>query len=104
MKRIALVALAVPLVAMATGAQAQTALAQKNGCVSCHHPTQKRIGPPYQAIAAKYKGDKKAHEMLAKKAKVGGVGVWGKVPMPPNARVSEADAKTLTRWILDGAP
>jgi cytochrome c len=30
----------------------------------------------------------------------GGSGVWGPVPMPANAAVSEADAKTLVQWIL----
>ena len=30
----------------------------------------------------------------------GGSGVWGPVPMPANAQVSEAEAKELVRWIL----
>jgi len=30
----------------------------------------------------------------------GGSGVWGAVPMPANAQVSEADAKKLAAWIL----
>ena len=32
--------------------------------------------------------------------KAGGSGVWGAVPMPPNAQVSEADIKALVSWIL----
>jgi len=30
----------------------------------------------------------------------GGTGVWGQIPMPPNPQVSEAEAKTLVKWIL----
>jgi cytochrome c len=32
--------------------------------------------------------------------KKGGQGVWGQVPMPPNAAVPDADVKTLVKWIL----
>jgi cytochrome c len=41
--------------------------------------------------------------MLAAKVKAGGKGVWGQIPMPPNAKVSDADLKTLVTWILGGA-
>ena len=58
------------------------------------------IGPAYQDVAAKYKGDAKAAAMLADKVKKGGVGVWGQIPMPPNAQVPEADVKNLVAWIL----
>lgn len=61
------------------------------------------MGPSYKDIAAKYKGQADAVDKLAKKVKAGGSGVWGPVPMPANAAISEADAKTVTKWILDGA-
>jgi cytochrome c len=32
--------------------------------------------------------------------KKGGVGVWGQVPMPPNAGVSDADLNAMVKWIL----
>jgi cytochrome c len=54
-------------------------------------------------VAAKYKGQADAVDKLAKKVKAGGSGVWGPVPMPANAGISEADAKTVVKWILDGA-
>lgn len=38
--------------------------------------------------------------MLADKVKKGGVGVWGKVPMPPNPQVNDADANALVEWVL----
>jgi len=37
---------------------------------------------------------------LAEKVKKGGQGVWGPVPMPPNAAVPDADIKKLVDWIL----
>jgi cytochrome c len=80
--------------------KAAEALMQKSGCVACHAVDKKVIGPSYKDIAAKYKADKDAATKLAAKVKAGGQGVWGPVPMPPNAQVSDADIKTLVTWIL----
>ena len=38
--------------------------------------------------------------MLVTKVQKGGVGAWGKVPMPPNPQVSDAEAKALVHWVL----
>jgi cytochrome c len=82
-------------------ALADAALAQKNGCLACHQVDKKVVGPSYKDIAAKYKGaDEAKIDELAKKVKAGGVGVWGQIPMPPNAKVTPEDAKTLVQWIL----
>ena len=79
---------------------AAQALMQKSGCVACHAVDKKVVGPAYQDVAAKYKGDKDALAKLSDKVKKGGSGVWGPVPMPPNAQVSDADIKNLVGWIL----
>jgi cytochrome c len=79
---------------------AAEALMKKNGCVACHAIDKKVIGPAYQDVAAKYKGDAGAAAKLAEKVKQGGVGVWGQIPMPANAQVSDADIKELVTWIL----
>ena len=76
------------------------ALAQKNSCLACHQVDKKVVGPAYKDVAAKYKGDKTAEAKLVKKVKEGGKGVWGEIPMPPNAQVSDADIKTIVHWIL----
>jgi cytochrome c len=81
-------------------AKAAEALAQKSGCIACHNVDKKVIGPAYKDVAAKYKADKDADKKLAAKVKAGGSGVWGPVPMPPNAQVSDADIKTLVAWIV----
>jgi cytochrome c551/c552 len=36
----------------------------------------------------------------AEKAKKGGQGAWGTIPMPPNAAVPDADIHALVKWIL----
>jgi len=75
-------------------------LMKKDGCAACHAIDKKIVGPAYQDVAAKYKGDAGAAAKLADKVKKGGVGVWGQIPMPPNAQVSDADIKNLVEWIL----
>jgi cytochrome c5 len=77
-----------------------TAMMQKDGCSACHAVDKKILGPSYQEVAAKYKGDKDALAKLAQKVKAGGSGTWGAVPMPPNAQVPDADIKALVTWIL----
>ena len=79
---------------------AAEAMMKKDGCAACHAVDKKIIGPSYQEVAAKYKGDKDAAAKLAKKVKEGGSGVWGQVPMPPNVAVPDADVKALVDWIL----
>ena len=61
---------------------------------------KKVVGPAYKDVAKKYAGDAKAADMLATKIIKGGSGVWGPIPMPANAQVSEADAKKLVAWIM----
>lgn len=99
MKRFAIATVAATL-AFAGTAQANEELAKKNNCTACHKVDAKLVGPGYKEVAAKYKGDKKAEALLIAKVKNGGSGVWGAVPMPPNAAVKDADIKTLVKWIL----
>jgi len=86
--------------AASASAEDQTALATKSGCLACHQVEMKVVGPAYKDVAAKYKGQDGALDMLAAKVKAGGVGVWGQIPMPPNVNVSDEDIKTIVAWIL----
>ena len=79
---------------------AAEALMKKSGCVACHAVDKKVIGPAYQEVAAKYKGDKDAVAKLTEKVKKGGMGEWGQIPMPPNTHVPDADINALVGWIL----
>lgn len=86
--------------ALAADPKAAEALAKNSGCFACHTVDKKLVGPSYKDIAAKYRNDKNAEASLIKKVKAGGKGVWGDVPMPPNAHVKDADIKTMVQWIL----
>jgi cytochrome c len=98
-----MIALCLVLVAsVATPAQASTALATKAGCVACHAADQKKFGPTYKEIAARYKGDAKATVLLTQRVRQGSKGVWGKAPMLPTppAKASDAELAALIAWIL----
>ncbi len=84
-------------------ASAGVEMAKKYNCTACHSVDKKLVGPSYKDVAAKYKSDAAAAGKLADKVKKGGSGVWGPVPMPPNANVPDADVKALVDWILAGA-
>jgi cytochrome c len=74
---------AIALIAFAsTGAWANADLAKKNNCLACHAVDKKIVGPAYQDVAKKYAGQ---------------------ADMPPQAQLSDADAKALAAWVLGGA-
>ena len=86
--------------AVAAEPKAAEALAKNNGCFACHAVDKKLVGPSYKDIAAKYRNDKQAEAKLVQKVKAGGKGVWGDVPMPPNAHVKDEDIRTIVQSIL----
>lgn len=85
---------------LAGGAQAQEQKAQAAGCMTCHGIDKKIVGPSYKDVAKKYRADKGAEAKLVAKVKQGGKGVWGDIPMPPNAHVKDDDIKSIVHWIL----
>lgn len=94
----ALASLALPSIAADQAAAME--IAKKNGCLACHALDKKMVGPAWNEIGKKYAGDASAAEQLAVKVKKGSKGVWGPVPMPPNATVKDADIKTLVDFVL----
>lgn len=90
---------AAPAHAVLDNAKAE-AMMKKDGCAACHAVDKKIVGPAYVDVAAKYKGDKDAIAKLSKKVKDGSTGVWGPIPMPPNASVPAADITELVTWIM----
>ena len=96
--------------------EAMQKLATQSGCLTCHalKPGAKGpdglapIGPAWNEVAQKYKGDKKAAAALTQTVLKGSnpyESHWkGKVSglaMPPNAvAIKEAEAKQLVNWIL----
>lgn len=89
------------LVSVSAQASAGADLAKAKGCLGCHAVDKKLVGPSYQDVVKKR--TKADAAMLEAKVKKGGSGVYGPVPMPPNAAVSDADIKTLVAWVLGGA-
>ncbi len=101
MKSVLISALAVTGLIAAAPAFANKDLATKSGCMACHAVDKKLVGPAYQEVAKKYKASDEA--MLVDKVKKGGKGTWGQIPMPPNAKLTDDEAKTLVKWVLGGA-
>ena len=88
--------------AVSTAAADPAALAKAAGCMKCHAVDKKIMGPSYQDVAAKYRGDKGAAKRLASAVRDGSKGVWGKVPMMPMLpeQISDADLATVIQWVL----
>jgi cytochrome c len=87
--------------ALTSGAAIANAdLARAKNCIACHAVANKVVGPSYRDIAAKYGDQAGAEDRLIQKVLKGGSGAWGAVPMPANGQVSEAEARTLVKWIL----
>ncbi|MFC5429388.1 c-type cytochrome [Paraburkholderia denitrificans] len=80
------------------------AVARTNACMGCHAVDRKLVGPSFQQIAARYKGDAGAQVRLEKKVRDGGAGVWGAIPMPSHPVMNAADIHTVVGWVLAGAP
>lgn len=85
-------------------AHASLELATKSHCMSCHGVDQKKLGPAFKDISAKYKmglgcAKDDGTAMLADSIMKGSRDKWGKIPMPPQ-KIPAEDAKTLAKWIL----
>ena len=92
------------LIGLAGAAQASEALAKKAGCIACHAVDKKIVGPSYKDVAAKYRSQPGAAALVAARVRKGSQGVWGPLPMPATdaARLSDAELKALTAWVLKG--
>ncbi len=99
MKRSLLVILAAGAL-VSNAAMANADLAKAKNCLACHAVANKVVGPSFKDIAAKYAGQKDAEDKLTQKVLKGGSGAWGPVPMPANAQVNEAEARTLVKWVM----
>jgi cytochrome c len=80
--------------------RADQELMLKKNCSACHYVDKRKYGPSFQQVATKYAEQKGAAEMLAKKIRRGGTGVWGQDVMPPQPQVSAAEALALANFVL----
>ena len=77
-------------------------LAREANCMACHAVDAKMVGPSFVEVGAKYRGRPGADELLVGRVKNGTSGVWGDVPMPPNAAIADDDIRVIVNWILEG--
>ena len=70
---------------------ADASLVSEKQCIQCHKMKEDFAGPSFQKIAARWKGQKNAEEMLATTVRMGsggeGLQHWGK-------------ARKMVKWIL----
>ena len=107
------------LTAVQANAEEGLALAKKSGCLACHSVEKKVVGPAWQDVADKYKGQAEISatltdgsvvkgspkDVLTQKIHKGGKGNWtavtGGVPMPPySPRVSDENISKLVDFVL----
>lgn len=88
------------LLACAGPVRADQDLLIKKNCLACHQIDKRKYGPNFKEVAARYADQKNAVDMLARKIRRGGTGVWGEDVMPPQPQVSAAEARTLATFVL----
>jgi cytochrome c len=76
------------------------ALVDASDCKTCHHRTNKIVGPAHEEVAKKYEFTRANASMLADKIMKGGQGNWGQIPMTPHADLSKADAEKMAMYVL----
>ncbi|CAN5493512.1 hypothetical protein BH09BAC3_BH09BAC3_38070 [soil metagenome] len=76
------------------------ALVKASDCKTCHHKTNKIIGPAHLDVAKKYDFTTANVTRLAGKIINGGAGVWGESPMNAHPDITQADAETMARYVL----
>lgn len=84
----------------ATTVADMTTLLNSNGCLACHGIDKKIVGPGYNDVAAKYRGDADAVSKLETSIRNGGVGKWGQIPMPPFTQLTPEELRSLAQFVL----
>jgi cytochrome c len=90
---------AAPVASVDVVAQGES-LVNASDCKTCHHKTNKIIGPSHTDVAVKYDFTQANVTLLASKIISGGTGVWGEIPMTPHADISLVDAEKMARYVL----
>lgn len=75
-------------------------LMAKSDCKSCHMIDKKSVGPAYNDVAKRYKGNVREQERIARKIIEGGAGVWGDHAMSAHPQISPADAALMVKYII----
>ena len=73
---------------------------KQSDCFNCHAVEQKIVGPTLLEIAGKYRDQPGAADLLNKKVREGGSGVWGPIPMLPHPQHTTDEVAIMLRWVL----
>ena len=96
MKRI-LLGLAIASLIPVTGFAAS---AGEQSCRACHGMEKTIVGPGFNQIAARYKGDADAVQKLKISIVEGSSGKWGSTPMPANKDLTAEEVDRFARWVM----
>jgi len=75
-------------------------LVKASDCKTCHHATNKIIGPAHTDVAKKYEFTAANVTLLADKIIKGGQGVWGEIPMAAHPDITKENAEKMARYVL----
>lgn len=88
-------------------------LAQKYHCMNCHAVDKRKLGPAFLIVSEKYGKNiapdairqngtlaNKHYQNIQRSILFGSKNKWGVVPMPGNAKISQAEVEQLAAWIL----
>mgnify|MGYP001194367081 CR=1 FL=1 len=92
MKSIMIAGMVAVGLAVAGLATASEDLAQKAGCTKCHAVADKKLGPSFKDISAKYKGKTGSDAALVAKVKSG--------KEHPPTKANEDDLNKIVKWSL----
>ena len=89
-----------PKVSSADQIKEGEALVKAGDCKTCHHATNKIIGPSHTDVAKKYEFTEANVKLIAGKIVQGGQGVWGEIPMTAHVDITMVDAEKMARYVL----
>ncbi len=75
-------------------------LVRASDCKTCHHVTNKIIGPSHTEVAKKYEFTTANVKLLAERIIKGSSGVWGEIPMTAHPDLPQEDAEKMARYVL----
>jgi cytochrome c len=96
---LAWLAVTMGLMLSAAPAHANMELITAKNCLACHQVEKRKYGPNFK-VAAKCADQKNAVNVLARKIRKGGTGVWGQDIMPPQPQVSAKEAREIATYVL----
>ena len=73
----------------------------KSDCRACHNISKPTVGPSYMDIARRYENTEENIISLVNKVIKGGSGAWGEAAMTPHPDLSNSDATSIMRYILN---